>query len=221
MKETPILFKPEMVRAILAGTKTQTRRSIKPQPIAPLSRIEHTNLWTYTCSDRDWKCPYGLKGDLLWVKEGFKYWDWTTDGMPWIKYKAGETVRFFDSTVPDDWADRLEDIWAKLSEESNYKISNFARDQKWRSPLFMPKWACRLWLELTADPKPQRVQEISYSDVIAEGLTWLLTDEQQTDGEHRRNGIMAFGNLWDSINGPGSWESNPWVWKLEFKIVEK
>ena len=69
MKERPILYQPEMVRATLDDRKSMTRRVIKPQPGAVLSRIENTNLWTYTLCEREWKCPYGILGDRLWVRE--------------------------------------------------------------------------------------------------------------------------------------------------------
>jgi len=198
MKETPILMKPEMIRAILAGQKTQTRRLIK------FKKPREDCVWCYgkgfeyiDCQNEHsgydyrrpcrccWpKCPYGRKGDLLWVREAF----WNSrgdDSMP-TYYRADQ-----DTLLPID-----HNYWSG----------------PWRPSIHMPKWACRLRLELTADPIPQRLQDIMEEDAAAEGVEPASCCFAYYHG---------FAKYWDSINGPGTWEKNPWVWKLKFKRVTK
>lgn len=206
MKERPIIFSAEMVRAIISGRKTQTRRVVKPQ----------TQFWSewYPCvpsdpSEYKAKCynseqhfrkgialdfSYGQPGDLLWVRETWRPWPhpemW--DG---IMYKADEAF-----VKPLNLSDH-EGFW--LSGQCE-KI-----DLRWRSPRFMPRWASRITLEIT-DVRVQRVQEISEEDAVAEGIA---------DAAYHPN---SFAELWDTINAKHgySWESNPWVWAISFDVKE-
>lgn len=242
-KETGILFKPDMHLAIREDRKTQTRRTrglkrINQEPDAwRFNRISYDRI----CDDGKYafikrygeydrvvhiKCPFGKNGDLLYIKEAHKYWDWDECGNPFIKYKLDGDVRFFDSTIPDDWAGKIDDIWAELSERNNYKIDGYARDRKWRSPLFMPKWMARDWLELTEDPMPQRVQDINEEECLAEGINeeeyFICCDHASSIG--CGTGYIAknmLAELWDSIHGTGAWDRNNWVWRLKFRRVEK
>jgi hypothetical protein len=196
--ERPILFSGAMMRALLAGTKAQTRRVVKPVDITM-------------------RCPYGRPGTKLWVRETWKYADWTEDGEPWIAYAAGGDdllCRTFD----EEWDKRLGDIWADLSNPENYNIDNRAADRRWRPSIHMPRWASRITLEITG-VRVERLRDISEADAQAEGI--------ERAGEYWRNygnpmdpclrPRTSFATLWSSINGPGSWDANPWVWVVEFR----
>lgn len=219
IKERGILFGAPMVRALLEGRKTQTRRMVKgplyfagSQPAIPDSGKG--------------RCPYGQPGDRLWVRETWRYADWTEDGQPWIAYKADGAKRHTDD-IPDDWEGRLVDIWAELSEPANYNIDNCAADRKWRPSLFMPRWASRITLEIT-DVRVERVDDISEEDAKAEGLLeW--TDPPRVTQKHYGATVAdvwetdprkAFLRLFYDINKRAQRESNPWVWALTFKNLE-
>lgn len=246
MSDHPILFSTDMVKAILSGKKTQTRRIVKPQPTlersplssdpgllfkvpAPKGMAGHDMLGRKNMIER---CPHGQPGDLLWVRETFKYWNWTEDGMPWIKYAADDKSLFFDSCIPDEWCEKLENIWVNLSDPENYKIDSTARDRKWRPNIFLPRWASRLTLK-TTDIRIERVQDISEEDAKAEGVklvgAWIRTQDKLYEDYLDRTGVgllsakESFQTLWDSINSKSghSWDKNPWVWVIEFEVINK
>lgn len=207
MKERPILFSAPMVRALLDGSKTQTRRIMKRHVLIDSGFIDtFIKLPENHVAD---DCPYGQPGDRLWVRETWKYWDWTEDGMPWIKYKADDTTKFFDSCVPEEWSDRLEQVWVELSESDNYTIDQAARDHKWRPSIHIPRWASRILLEITA-VRVERLQDISVGDCCAEGAPLDKTHAVEP----------WYRDLWESINGPGSWDVNPWVWVIDVKVMQ-
>ena len=201
MKERPILFNTEMVKAILEGRKTQTRRVIKDQPLSGRS-IKHysDNEWVvYSDSDPivtlyTIKCPYGQVGDRLWVRE---MWDYTGQGLDCV-YKA-------DAKPTDIFP------W-----------------EKYRPSIFMPRWASRITLEIV-EIKVEKLQDISEADAIAEGLESLTRPNGKTlysapqCGDRppywESSASEAFMWLWDSINAKRgySWESNTWCWCLSFK----
>ena len=197
MKERPIIFSGPMVRAILEGRKTQTRRVIKPQPPEkyeltgiPCAKIGGT--WTWDFHDgihfsENWgpefsaRCPYGRPGDLLWVRET---WSHRASDLR-IAYKAG----------PYPW-----DVKHDLC--------------KWRSSIHMPKKYARLWLRIT-NVRVERVQEITEEDAKLEGIEaeW----RQATHPKKTYRAGMQF--IWDSLNAKRGypWESNPYVWVVEFE----
>lgn len=199
MTERPILFSGPMVKAILDGRKTQTRRVMKP---APESR-ENTSVpghfgtffhgWNLDHPDvlsRDiWNyCPYGEPGHTMWVRETFAYVGTSDPG--YLLYRASDYDEqcqkhdFDPSTIPD--------------------IS----DVKWKPSIHMPKVACRLFLRIK-DIRVERLQDIGDEDVAAEGETPHPMNEP----------AVMFQKLWDSINAKKHpWESNPWVWVVEFSI---
>ena len=199
-KERPIIFSSEMVRAILDGRKTQTRRPIKPQPVIPFGTIKvklhdlENGKYGFFDEDRDYICPY-RPGDILWVRETCaisRVGD--VDGAPLCEpiviYKA--------DGYPDGW-------------ESGYIQ---------RSPIFMPKWASRIKLEVT-DIRVERIQEISSEDIHKEGIDrW----EDYQNGKHISvyQARGRFKALWDSLwakKGFG-WGQNPWVNAIEFRRIE-
>ncbi len=201
VRERPMIFSAESVRAILAGTKTQTRRVVKPQPPCrciyvinganshALCRADYDPNWwvppKWNSKDHRLPCPHGVPGDRLWVKEA-----WT------MAILAGSSIH--------------SDLMI------HYKADGQAVP-RWKSPLFMSRDASRITLEIT-DVRVERLQEITESDVTAEGATWNSGPLRCGHTNH----VSAYKSLWDSLNakrGHG-WDVNPWVWAIGFKRLE-
>ncbi len=180
MRERPILFNGAMVRAILAGAKTQTRRVATPRrSIEPMSD----------------ECPFGQVGDRLWVRETHSIFpthgQHRADGERWGPWGGLPT------TVSAD------------GKQIAYYREGFDRCDpgRWRPSIHMPRWACRLVLEITA-VRVQRLHDITVQDIAAEGIACYPDINPAHD----------FEELWNSTGG--DWDSNPWVWVIEFKRVE-
>lgn len=198
MKERPILFSGPMVRAILDGRKTQTRRIIKNPDFygCPTGDCPHWN--QKECDAAMAKaCPYGQPGDRLWVKETFVA---TTDGRNYV-YRA-------------DARDRAGYRW--------HSITPGDKDVRWKPSIFCTRKASRITLEITA-VRVERLNDISEADAIREGIkpvSFGITDhgyEWAPDEDGTTTARESFTCLWESINGAGSWDKNPWVWVIEFK----
>lgn len=232
--EKPILFTVPMVRAILDGSKTQTRRPVKPQPSAeeyyehidcewyhPIVLDRHgeaspgEKVFGFANEDRGWKAPY-QPGDVLWVREKHRLvWDGSlSDEM--IEYAAGGELISLDSFEHGISglvaATLYGDEHACLSMKECGKYSN---TWPWRPSIHMKRWMARLFLEVT-DVRVQRIQDISREDCHAEGL-----DEEQLDGgSHCIDGMKAWHvwmmDLWER-QYPGSWQRNDWCWCYTFK----
>lgn len=231
MRERPILFSAPMVRALLDGTKTQTRRVVKGLRPDVEAAIGAEQGMTLVLGDGGWgglrkqyadgsvysiplpRCPYGVPGDRLWVRETWQFADWTEEGEPYIRYAADGTVRgFFGSDGPD--GERLVATWEELSRSENYEIDNKAADRKWRPSIFMPRFASRLTLDIT-DVRVERLQEISEEDADAEGIAFM---RERPDIDETLTAHQLYAALWDSINEKRApWSSNPWVWVVSFK----
>lgn len=199
-REIPIIFNSDMVRAILAGQKTQTRRPVKVQPHGAGSWVQHGDKWAFPnvnpyCSAR---CPFGQPGDLLWVRETWSQIDDTEfGGDRWIDYRA--TPKYPESSVhrPAGWDDEAENT-----------------PLRWRPSIHMPRWASRILLRVTA-VRVERVQGISERDAVAEGCTG---GHGSIPGyQYAATPCEHFRWLWDRIYG--SWDANPWVWVIEFERV--
>lgn len=211
MKERPILFSGAMVRAILNGSKSQTRRIVKPQP----QMVTDTSIEPWRGDATDLQrlldaggrgCPYGQPGDRLWVKETWRPMA-TID--PWdldVVYAAdGATRRVKDGEFGEkDWR------MPKAAARGNV------------SPLFMPRWASRITLEITG-VRVERLNDINEADAIAEGVTAVssggVTLFTTTGVNCFQTAKDAYAALWESINGPDSWDANPWVWVVEFHRI--
>lgn len=219
MKARPILFSAPMVRALLEGRKTQTRRLIKG---IPKRSLEHDKRWYANVLPPSgslpdewswwdgpphgqsiyhlWKCPYGIPGDLLWVRETFAH---TTNFPPAVRYYATDDVHEL---------------------------------RKKRPAIHMPRWASRLTLEIT-DVRVERLQDISDADAAAEGIAevhqgWLGSTVRTSAWCRRSREIQAqrgvvrdcaddvgaYSLLWEDLNGAGSWDTNPWIVALTFKV---
>ena len=217
MKERPILFSASMVRAILEGRKTQTRRICKS--------VKHPDFGCEMAASElvkeaqhviDRACPYGRPGDRLWVRETFqgplvgedeqsdyyansdkyrspRYCEYKADGGPKPEFMTGD----------DDLVCR------------------------WKPSIHMPRWASRITLEITG-VRVERLQDISEADAIAEGCYKIEEGSAIYYADHlpkpakgrATDAVSAYTMLWESINGLDSWESNPYVWVIEFKRVE-
>lgn len=217
MKERPILFSAPMIRAILDGKKTQTRRLVGIDTLersdtpgydwtwrgqAPIRSIaqqrRHPNGCWQDVTDDGFRalCPYGAPGDRLWVREAFALAPACNDPDP-------------DNS--DDWhiiyrADGDERPWLSGSGEDVTEVPT-----PWRPSIFMPRWASRITLDVT-DVRVERLQAISEDDARSEGI-----DEIKAKVPTARD---AFRLLWEDINGADSWQANAWVWALTLKRVE-
>ena len=199
MKERGILFSGEMVRALLSGTKTQTRRLVKVRPGYQIFDDDEQPwpLWTPRAAelgghDSEQPCPYGAVGDRLWVREAWR------------------VSSFFDARPPRDIG-----AGTSCSYEATSPRAGTATG-RYRHARFMPRWASRITLELT-DVRVQRLTTISEEDARAEGV------EPMTRGPDACAAFgftLAYARLWDVINGRGAWYANPWVWALTFKRVD-
>lgn len=252
MKERPILFSSTMVRAILEGRKTMTRRVIKPQPDLSILKESYRDLefefrrmpvlgpthvpseWGF-CAKYDkpncvpiygYKCPYGTIGDRLWLKETWRVGAWLIeDGMIAVDYRADGFSRREWLSVPDEEQfDRLvgqsiQDACAaglRMGCDDNYTWSPGSSPCRWRSSIYMPRWASRITLEIT-DIRVERLQDISEEDARAEGVG-VHGGWNADETEYAVNARGPFSRLWDSINAKRHpWASNPWVWVIEFR----
>lgn len=193
----PILFSALMVRAILARTKTQTRRIVKPQPHwldaehgklcsagwawrgpADVPRLRHFSEASSFANALRGFCPYGQPGSRLWVRETWHTID-------------GERAFYRADYKHDPEGDREHGI-------------------TWRPSIHMPRWASRITLEVTA-VRVERLQDISEADARAEGITPLANHPSD---------VAAYRELWEQINGAGSWDANSWVWVVDFRRLD-
>lgn len=194
-RERPILFNDQMVRAILEGRKTVTRRAVKDTGFYAIDAAIHGN--EVALREREalaTRCPFGQPGDRLWVRE--------TWGLQVRSYGggAGEFI-VYRATNPDA-------IYCRSSEGREYPV-------KWKPGIHMRRHSSRILLEITA-VRVERLQDISDDQAIAEGI------DTHPTGFYGNGCITAGGaflELWESINGDGKWAANPWVWVIEFKRV--
>lgn len=200
MAERPILFSAPMVRALLAGTKTQTRRVVKPQ-FASKADIGHHGLGQPFIRRHEGKntdCPYGQPGDRLWVKE---------------KTVKVEPNGWVGPVFAESNAGRRALEWGYGESDDPDHIPPHAI--KFRPSLFMTRAMSRLTLEITG-VRVERLQDISVADAMAEGVVECAPHLRGL--EPCMEWSYAYEDLWTDINGAGSWDSNPWVWVVEFKV---
>lgn len=195
IKERPILFSAPMVRAILEGRKTVTRREVKKRAALDCLAAGFEPSFLALPGNSD-LCPYGQAGDRLWVRE--------TWAQP-ANLDPGPTV--YRATYPDCLKGQG---WENLPP---------AEAIRWKPSIHMFRRNSRILLEVT-DVRVERLQHISRSDIRAEGLECppdLGSDDVSPN--YRDWYPAAWRELWESINGPDSWSANPWVWVVEFKRV--
>ncbi|MBZ1846738.1 hypothetical protein KFB38_23410 [Klebsiella pneumoniae] len=219
MKERGVIFNGEMVRAILHGRKTQTRRIMKPQP-EPCPRGGHwwpSNVFKTMLHVEDemqngkggWgglvgdACPFGDVGDRIWVRE-----TWAEAGA------SAPDLKLYRANYPEHVPSIYENVPP-------------AEEIRWTPSIHMPRTASRILLEIT-DVRVERLNAISEEDAEAEGIDMeALYDSQDCYdciADHNMTGrptvTGAFKYLWESIYGAENWLANPWVWVIEFKRVE-
>lgn len=203
MKERPILISAPMVRAILEGRKTQTRRVVRARNqdalrVSPYPRPP----WTDGRPFYGWDgnvghplfCPYGAPDDRLWVREAWAA-PHENDHLP-------------PRLIPQD---------ARI----HYAATEDRGGLLWRPSIHMPRWASRITLEIT-DVRLQRLQDISWADAMDEGtMDWV--SEQDTPMRHlpAEDARIAYKAMWGATRGRGSWDANPWVWALTFRRIEQ
>lgn len=210
IKERPILFSAPMVRAILEGRKTVTRRAVNPQPRLTDGSGFAWKGHLFGCGSDDREtasnfskrcCPHGKPGDRLWVREA------------WARIRVAQ--------APDqEWV-----VYRESDNRTDY-------GGPWKPSIHMFRRDSRILLEIT-DVRVERLQDISEEQAVAEGLIWQGQEKGKTfyshaerkypPGSHQQFGISgtdalsAFRNLWNSVGG--DWTANPWVWVVEFKRV--
>jgi hypothetical protein len=205
VKERPIIFSAPMVRAILAGSKTQTRRKWKmPRGCEWYAEMGGEQQGWFVDPDCPWwlhvnecRCPYGQAGDRLWVRE--------THALQ----------------------NRYHNVWCTYAADGHRQavpapeFVDVARPGM-RPSIHMPRWASRITLEVTGI-RVERLQDISHIDAVAEGCStgsWTIAEGPRPEEPFGSNAVKRYRLLWESINGPGSWDANPWVWVVEFRKVQ-
>ena len=285
MKERPILFSGEMVRATLDGRKTKTRRVIKCKPSIENHWVEKLDgeeiemhdakqdsyglFEKYSVGDYGgapyeveisdiFQCPYGQPGDRLWVRENFKIKNFldadisNTENGYECNAEAEATVLYTDGTERRV-VGLVDNEGVKYDIDEIAQAENFSKKKCWNPSIHMPRWASRIILEIVS-VRVERLQDITEEDAKAEGVSQLFDEKtkmsrpecnfdswtnylwhgnwgqcgmgnKKSDAwQYQYSGYEkardSFSSLWESINGPGSWEANPWVWVIEFKRVK-
>ncbi|MCU8627710.1 hypothetical protein OE188_11235 [Klebsiella pneumoniae] len=200
ISERGMIFNAEMVRALLDGRKTQTRRPIKWKQtrFTEIGEREDGSKWPWSedaehACDFWHPCPFGAVGDRIWVREAFRVHSRATD-VATLVYKASER---------NSWTEQTRRVPVAVCNKP-------ATPEKWTPSLHMPRWASRILLEITG-VRVERLRSMSQDDARAEGV--IAASGPMEAG-------LAFRELWDSIYGEESWKANPWVWVIEFKRVE-
>jgi hypothetical protein len=227
MKEKPIIFSTEMVKAILAGNKSMTRRVIKPQPIMhdfeshkALAFKEPFTKPGYIAVGVDrvkecpsyLRCPYGQVGDILWVRETWAIHDLILKPK---KLNPNDEAWFYKRKFSPEMVPHI--VYA-----ADYPVGSWKG--AWRSPRFMPKIAARLFLKVK-DIRVERLQDITEEDAIAEGVAWKRAADinalENSESVIDRAKVL-FMRLWDTLNAKRGygWDLNPFVWVVEFERAE-
>lgn len=207
MKYIPILFSTPMVQARIRGKKTQTRRTKGLEELNhyPDSYMYHGFINEKhhfsdldTLDDISLSCPYGQIGDVLWVRE-----TWNKD-YRYFYFKASP------ETLP-------------MYIRAGINVGDWSFEEcKWKPSIHMPKEACRIFLRIT-NVRVERLKDISQREAWQEGVESLYPHYRDYTGNqpYLLTGYASFKSLWQSINGPESWNKNPWVWVIEFEQIQK
>ena len=192
-KERPIIFSGPMVREILKGGKTQTRRIAKAVPMGEISMY-----------------PYEV-GMRLWVRETFALQCEVDGDEP--PFQDGRPIQRFDDDDSEGprW---FQPHYRATDPPPELEIGTGEPGVIWKPSIHMPRWASRITLEIT-EVRVQRLHEISDEDCMAEGIT----DNEALVGQISNPWVTAYASLWEAIHGAGAWGLNPWVWAVTFKTV--
>lgn len=247
MKERGIIFNSAMVRAILDGRKTQTRRIIKA---VPTTHDFHGWIMSSTCTKDEGKacwaignssllkdpirlnCPLGKIGDRLWVRETFALLG-NEDGVcvDWndrIVHDEKEAARIYRASCEQKDGDY--GLWS-IPDDADWKphTDNHKYDGTWRPSIHMPRWASRILLEITG-VRVERLQDISEEDAVAEGVVtgrygnegnWMKGFYAPGGNQPHQNAKSAYSEIWRSIYGVEAWYKNSWCWVVEFKQIQE
>jgi hypothetical protein len=248
-----MILRAEEVRAVLDGEKTVLRRQVKPQP--DVDKRKHRWAMSLANGVLSWgkapwrvsdpynhyaeqsvRCPFGVPDDRLWVRETWQAW---TPGLPEYPFEQDLIEGPCGADYPDhNGTPEIEYLADRLDERGEYP---------WRPSIHMPRWACRLVLEVT-DVRVERLQDITEDDAQLEGATrrewgdkrtpyewtsgWSLDWSRVGRTETTRGGEarvvhprdiclgsarMSFANRWIARHGQSSWDANPWVWRVAFR----
>ena len=196
MKETGLIFKAPMVRAILEGRKTQTRRVAKPVKHPDLGNLYTPGALAMGREPQhviDRACPLGQPGDRIYVRETFV--------QGYKEDPETGAVRDYDeegNDIPMTTWYRATDGGITWCDDDGWETN-----VPWKPAIHMPKALARIWLEITG-VRVERLQDISHADAVAEGMAF-------------DDAIYDYSKLWEKINGPGAWDANPWVWVIDFR----
>lgn len=206
IKQHPILFSTPMVKAILNGKKSMTRRKCRKQPskTAEFCRYDIVGRALFTDGTLI-PCPFGKRGDILWGRE------------TWRKYCHVDEYGYtkFDQVITEYRADNPGEI--REVDADGWHVENKDGSEKfipWRPSIFMPKELCRIWLEIT-DIRIERLSDITWQDIEKEGI-----EVEKPETLMSRTHAELWEELWININGQESWNENPWLWVIEFKRIE-
>ncbi|HDH1795091.1 hypothetical protein [Klebsiella quasipneumoniae] len=245
MTERGMIFNAEMVRAILDGRKTQTRRVMKVQPesnqlglLLITDSTKHSDIGKYHWAESNatgnhvrsklFSCPFGAVGDRIWVRETWAILgnedgcciDWEEKLCKADERSAARIYRASCEQRPGNYG-----LWS-IPDDADWKphTKDYQYEGAWRPSIHMPRWASRILLEIT-DVRVERLNAISEEDARAEGIIdggCLNCGEPEPCGcaNPEPDATDAFAYLWQSIYGQESWNANPWVWVIEFERVE-
>lgn len=209
MKERPILFSTPMVQAILAGQKIQTRRVVKNELVIEQAEFECGNRPNVIRSEPclqywvDNQCPNGQIGDRLWVRE-----TWSHTSYPFDSFDPESDTPFY----------RADYVGDSFSENGDPDMSILGMKRKWIPSIHMPRSACRLILEITKI-RVERLNDISSEDAKAEGFDYS-THPSAIQMGYAIGAKTNFRVTWEQIYGQNEWNKNPWVWVVEFKVIQ-
>jgi len=205
MKARPILFSTPMVKALLEDRKGQTRRPVTGKALEWLAPEMFTP--AFVADRENGMCKYGYPGDLLWVRETTEVDEDTHDTIPLSRFVAdGKPVLYSGCSDP----------------EYNGSVAHWDYPRNSRPSIHMERWASRLTLRIT-EVRVERLNAISEEDAMQEGCAWDTLYVAYVPGsfspDHHKTYSSAYKALWESINGPGSWDANPWVWVISFEVI--
>lgn len=221
LRERPILFSGPMVRAILEGRKTVTRRAVSIQPNSRADigsyGVGQPFIRNPNSAKKNLECPYGRPGDRLWVRE-------TWQG-PLVSSEEMEAAPSWHKDLKR-YRDAAHCAYRASGDSCEYVDPDDNFHCRWRPSIHMPRWASRILLEVT-DVRVERLQDISEEQAIAEGVRQMLDGSGTWVGREGPESMVtpwltakeAFADLWESINGPESWGANSWIWCVEFPRV--
>lgn len=245
MTERGMIFNAEMVRALLSGRKTQTRRIMKVQPesnqlglLLITDSTKRSDIGKYHWAESNatgnhvrsklFSCPFGAVGDRIWVRETWAILgnedgcciDWEEKLCKADERSAARIYRASCEQRPGNYG-----LWS-IPDDADWKphTKDYQYEGAWRPSIHMPRWASRILLEIT-DVRVERLNAISEEDARAEGIIdggCLNCGEPEPCGcaNPEPDATDAFAYLWQSIYGQESWNANPWVWVIEFERIE-